>query len=367
LPDSIGILPVNIGRKRFSLPWMPTMTDSITSRELVAHTLRGEPVPRVPRQLWTLPWAEQHHADALAAIRHDFPDDIANAPVRRPPVPGVRGAWHSEGLYVDEWGCTFTNIHPGIIGEVKKPLIRSYASDLDRLRPPDGWIGATDGVDEACAASDRFLLGIPGVNPFERMQWIRGTENLLCDLVEQPAGFFRLRKRVHEWSLAMIDTFCATDVDAVGWADDWGSQRALLIRPELWRDLFKPLYREYVDRIHAAGKFAFMHSDGYILDIYEDLIEIGVDAINSQLFCMDIEAIGHRFRNRITFWGEIDRQHILTRATPDEVRRAVRRVAGALHDGNGRVIAQCEFGPGGQPANIRAVFDEWNEVGQRRD
>ena len=334
-------------------------------RELVYAVLRFEPTPRVPRELWLLPWAERHHADALAAIRRDFPDDIARPQPRRPPIPGMRGDWYAAGTYVDEWGCEFANLCPGVIGEVKNPLVRSYPSDLDKLRPPIEWIDAVEGLNEACGRSDRFMLGIPGVNPFERMQWIRGTENLFIDLMEQPAGLLKLRDRVHEYNLAIIDRWARTDVDGIAWFDDWGTQRALLIRPALWRELFKPLYRQYVEHIHAAGKFAFMHSDGHIFEIYQDLIEIGVDAINSQLFCMDVEEIARWFKGRITFWGEIDRQHVLSFGSVDEVRQAVRQVAGALYDGAGGVIAQCEFGAGAKPENVRAVFDEWNRVGSQ--
>ena len=109
-----------------------------------------------------------------------------------------------------------------------------------------------------------------------------------------------------------------------------------------------------------------MHSDGHISAIYEDLIEIGVDAVNSQLFCMDIEDIGRRFRGRITFWGEIDRQQVLPFGSVDDVTNAVARVRRALDHGNGGVIAQCEWGKNNPAENIRAVFDAWMEpVGNR--
>jgi hypothetical protein len=141
--------------------------------------------------------------------------------------------------------------------------------------------------------------------------------------------------------------------------DDWGSQTSLLISPDMWRDMFKPLYKDYCDLIHAAGKKVFFHSDGCIFDIYEDLIEIGVDAINSQLFCMDIEEIGQRFKGRITFWGEIDRQQVLSFGSVQDVFKAVGRVRRALDDGTGGVIAQCEWGTRNPSENIRAVFEAW--------
>jgi uroporphyrinogen decarboxylase len=143
--------------------------------------------------------------------------------------------------------------------------------------------------------------------------------------------------------------------------DDWGAQRTLLISPKQWRSLFRPLYKDYCDLIHSAGKFAFFHSDGHITDIYPDLIEIGVDAVNSQLFCMDIEELGQRFRGQVTFWGEISRQDILPFGTPDDVRAAVRRVRAALDDGQGGVFAQCEWGIGVSAENVATVYETWLE------
>ena len=112
--------------------------------------------------------------------------------------------------------------------------------------------------------------------------------------------------------------------------DDWGSNTSLLINPAQWRVVFKPIYAELCEIIRSAGKFVFFHSDGNIEAIYPDLIEIGVSALNSQLFCMDIERLGERYRGKITFWGEIDRQRILPYGTPEEVRAAVHRVRKAL-------------------------------------
>jgi hypothetical protein len=123
------------------------------------------------------------------------------------------------------------------------------------------------------------------------------------------------------------------------------------------------MYRDYCDLAKKAGKKVFFHSDGYIMDIYEDLIEIGVDAANSQLFCMPIEQIGRRFRGRITFWGEIDRQHILPLGKPADVRNAVARVRRALDDGRGGVIAQCEWGVNNPRENIEAVYEAWEDDG----
>ena len=75
---------------------------------------------------------------------------------------------------------------------------------------------------------------------------------VMLDLIEQPAGWFKLRDMIHEFNLAWLDGWCHTAIDCVLLADDWGSQRSLLISPILWRELFKPLYADYIARARAA-------------------------------------------------------------------------------------------------------------------
>jgi len=142
--------------------------------------------------------------------------------------------------------------------------------------------------------------------------------------------------------------------------DDWGAQNSLLISPNLWRDFLKPLYKDYCDLIHQHNKYVFFHSDGHIEEVYNDVIEIGIDAINSQLFCMNIEKLAENYKGKITFWGEIDRR-LFFFGDVDKVTGAVYRVRRAFDDGRGGVIAQCEWGKNAPPENIEAVFSTWNE------
>ena len=105
----------------------------------------------------------------------------------------------------------------------------------------------------------------------------------------------------------------------------------------------------------------FFHSDGCIEAVFPDLVELGVDAINSQLFAMDIEALGRKYGGRITFWGEVSR-FVLGLGTPRDVEEAVARVVSALYDPRGGVIAQCEWGKDNSPQNVRAVFESWDRL-----
>ena len=55
------------------------------------------------------------------------------------------------------------------------------------------------------------------------------------------------------------------------------------------------MYADYAAIARRYGKFVFMHSDGNIIDILDDLIAAGVNAINSQVACMGVAELGRRF------------------------------------------------------------------------
>ena len=93
-----------------------------------------------------------------------------------------------------------------------------------------------------------------------------------------------------------------------------------------------------------------------------DAFKVGIDALNSQIFCMGVDKL-EQFAGQITFWGEIDRQHMLIEATHEELSAAVEKVYNKLYRNEG-VIAQCDFGPGVTPDRVETVFAFWNKMNQ---
>jgi len=328
---------------------------ALTSRERVTRTLRFEGVDRIARDIWTLPAAFFGREEELRALLAQYPSDFGASGFKN---PVDESPLYEPGEWTDPWGSTWLNIQRGMIGEVKKPAITDLAQ-LDHWQPPYHLLGrGFENVNRTYAETDKFVnLGLP--RPWERLQFVRGSENAYMDLAWGDARVLKLLGMLHEYYMRHLEYVVKTDVDAVFFMDDWGAKDALLISPQMWVEYFKPLYKEYVDMAHAHDKFAFMHSDGHILAIYEHLIDIGVDAVNSQLFTMPIEEIGQRFKGKITFWGEMDRQNILPFGTPEDVRQAVERVKVAIGDPRGGVIGQAEFNMGYPMENLRAFFEAW--------
>jgi len=335
---------------------------TMTGRERVIRCLRRENPDRVPRELWCLPGILKERGREVEEVRRRFPMDFGAPTFRYGESKRAKGTVAEVGTYVNAWGSEWRVAEPGVIGEVESPALPDW-SGLAHYRPPWELLEEADlsGVNRSCAESDLFIRAGTGVHPFEQMQFIRGTENLFYDIGYDRKELHLLRDMVHEYNLREIELWAKTDVDGVGFSDDWGTQHNILVSLEFFRSFYKPLYKDYVDILHANGKFVFFHSDGQIMDIYPDLEEVGIDAVNSQLFCMDIEWLGHEFCPDFAVWGEIDRQHILPFGTPETVKEAVRRVRRAFDRGRGGVIAQCEWGIGVPRENIEAVFEAWDE------
>lgn len=335
----------------------------MNSRERVIKTLNFEEVDRLPRTLWTLPGITMFRKQELNEVLEKFEGDIGSPEVRYGIGKRCKGDPTMTSHYTDAWGSVWHVGQPGVVGEVKEFPLPDW-SYLDKYKLPWELLKEADfsQVNRSCVESDKFILAGTETRPFERMQFLRGSENLYMDLAYGEKEVYKLRDMLHDFYLREMELWSNTDVDGVSFMDDWGSQKSLLISPTMWREFFKPLYKDYCDILHSKGKYVFFHSDGNIESIYPDLIEIGVNAINSQLFCMDIERLGSQYAGKIAFWGEIDRQNILPFGTTDDVKRAVKRVAEALLiNKRTGIIAQCEWGGKDPKENIITVFEEWNK------
>ncbi len=332
----------------------------MTSRERVIHALMHEAVDRAPRDLWVAPAVEMFHADEVAEMRFRYPSDIIRPEFRWPRGVRAKGDPGEVGEHTDAWGCIWQVFRRGMPGEVTGHPLADLAQ-IATYHPPWELLEKANlsTVGRSCAATPRFVLAWSDVRPFERLQLLHGPAATRAELASPGRALRDLLAMLHDFSCREIEMWASTDVDGVAFADNWGSTHSLVIPRQVWRDLFKPLYRRYCEILRLRDKFVFFRYGGNVAEILEDLVEIGVDAVNVDLFLTDLDVLAEKLRGRITFWGEIDRQRILPFGTPGEVRTAVGRVRAALDQGRGGVIARCEWGPGVPFRNVAAVFEQW--------
>jgi hypothetical protein len=332
----------------------------MTSRELVIKTLNHQPVPRIPRDLWASAFEGAAHTHEFLEINLRFPSDIVHLEDGPSPSKKQSAKAAKAGEFVDAWGCVWrreSEQSPVLVGP---PPLSDHAK-VAAFEPPAELLDHSRfaKANKKSQATSRFVLAWTEVRPFDRLRFLRGEDTALVDLARETKSIRGLLAKLHDFARRELELWADTEVDGVAFRDDWASAEGMLVAPEMWRDVFRPLYREYCDILHAKDKFVFFHSEGNITDIFGDLVKAGIDAIHSQLYLMDFERLAKRYRGRVTFWGEGDRPRLRDPGTLDEFRQSVLAVRKSLDFGAGGVIAQCQWDAGVRLQTIATFFEQW--------
>jgi uroporphyrinogen decarboxylase len=160
------------------------------------------------------------------------------------------------------------------------------------------------------------------------------------------------------------------NVDMIKIGDDLGTQDSLLMSPEMYRRILKPIHAEFITFIKERTRAkVFFHTDGDVLPLIDDFIEIGVEVLNpiqtSAGRMADLGELKKRWGGKIIFCGGIDTHRILPHGTPQEVRQEVRRVISLLAPGGGYMAAAVHtIMDDVPPENILAMVDAVLEFGK---
>jgi len=163
-----------------------------------------------------------------------------------------------------------------------------------------------------------------------------------------------------EFNLRYIDKWPEVGYDGLHFADDWGTQRSLMILPDLWRKYFKPAYKKMFGKVINAGVDVHFYSDGQISEIIPDLIDIGVKVLNCQVNVIGLDLIKKNYAGKVCFRTDLDRQHVMMFGKPDQVRKHIREVFTHVGSAAGGVIACGEIDDGTPIKNIRAMYEEFS-------
>ena len=294
---------------------------TMTSRDVVKKTLNFETPDR-----YAYSFPEPYGSDIYSTGMNPCPD-------QRP-----RNGY-------DLWGCLWECFNNTMLGEVKESPLKDW-KDFEKLTIPTIDLeGAWDSIYTAReAAGDKYLLGNM-ISIYERVHFVRGLENTWCDIIEEPDNLKMFVNLLADMNIEIIHRYSKLGIDGVISCDDWGLQNRLMISPTSWREIWKPAYKRVYDAAHKHGIDTFLHSCGYIIDIIENLIEIGLNALHmDQQENMGLENLS-RFRGRITFYAPADTQTIMPEGNPDKIRAYCRKMALCLGTKEGGFIPRWYTDP----------------------
>ncbi|MHC4717646.1 MAG: uroporphyrinogen decarboxylase family protein [Planctomycetota bacterium] len=202
-------------------------------------------------------------------------------------------------------------------------------------------------------------IGTPvGFSLYERAWTMRGMTDLLMDMVERPAFVEEFMDRIVEHNLVQIRKALELGVDCVHFGDDYGMQTGLIMGIDLWRRFIRPRLARMFEPVVAAGKVVSMHSCGRVQELFDDLVEIGLNLFNPfQPEVMDVFGTMGRYRGRLAFHGGMSIQQTLPFGTVEEVRDMAARLVEAGSAG-GYVFSPSHDVPYDvPPENMVAMMD----------
>lgn len=196
---------------------------------------------------------------------------------------------------------------------------------------------------------------------WERATFMRGLENLLMDLVLNPAFVEELLERISVYTLGTMEIlFDRFEFDGIALSDDYGMQRSMMMSPEAWRRFIKPHVARIYEFAKSHGRVVFHHSDGSIYPIIGDLIDMGCDILHPvQPECMDIYTLKHEFGRCLSFCGGIRTQDLLPYGAPGEIRREAQKLKREIGRNGGYIFSNGITIQADVPLdNLIALIDE---------
>lgn len=173
-----------------------------------------------------------------------------------------------------------------------------------------------------------FVTGFAG-HIYENAWQLIGLDKCLESMITNPALVDCLFEAITELNCFRARRFAEAGVDMLQTGDDVGMQTGMMMHPDLWRKFLKPHLKRVIDAARSVRPDlpVWYHSDGNIMTIIPDLIEVGVTVLNPvQPECMDVVEIKHRFGNQLAFWGTIGTQSVLPFGAPKDVKNEVKRM-----------------------------------------
>ncbi len=352
---------------------------TMSSKERIMRMYRHEEADRVP--IMDVPWAgtiRRWHREGMPEgvdwIDYFDLDKTAEIWVNNSPrYPySVLEETDRYVIYTTEWGVTQKSFKV----EDSTPEHLKYT-----ITTPEAWEEAKarmkfseDRIDwnylknnyDRWIAEDRWITGNFWFGFDVTHSHMVGTETLLVAMYEEP-----------EWVMDMFDTFLSLDIelfdriwdagyrfDCVTWPDDMGYKNSLFFSNEMYRELLKPFHKRAVDWAHEHGCVVRLHSCGDVMERVDDLMDIGIDALNP----LEVKAgmkpveLKRKYGDRLTLHGGIN---AVLWDKKDEIIESIRETVPVLKENGGYIFASDHSIPNSVSLeNMTAIINEVKRVGK---
>ncbi len=259
----------------------------------------------------------------------------------------------------DEFGVTWTTseIDRGvpIIPCLQGPDLAAYGF------PDPAWEYRFKGIEKWCDKNRENYTIIFVGDLWERAAFMRGLENILCDVITEPGFVEKLLMCLTDYIMETMRIFFDRyEFDGIGVSDDYGAQNGMLMSPEAWRYFIKPCLKDIYSFARENGRTIFHHCCGSIKPVIPDLIDIGLDILHPiQPEAMDVYGLKREFGRDLTFCGGLGTQELIPYSNPDRIREEIKKLKREMGKGGGYILEPGITVQADAPLeNLIAMIDE---------
>ena len=271
-------------------------------------------------------------------------------------------------------GCALEFAKKAVGGGAQDERTLTAPGHFENMTDPDevlkfNWPDPTDFMDpkealiRAKAIPEEYIrMGIMWSAHFQDSCSAFGMENALITMMMYPDMYQAVIDRITDFYLETNQLFYEATkgyLDAVLIGNDFGSQTALMLDPDLLRKYVFPGTKKLIDQAKSYGLTVVHHSCGSIFPIIGDLFEMGVDVIHpiqALAADMDIETLRENFEGKGAFCGGVDAQELLVNGTPGMITEKIGEIKHVFP--TGLVISPSHEAilPDINPENIDAMY-----------
>jgi len=280
--------------------------------------------------------------------------------------PVFSGVTKKDVPYMDDWGCVWETTMNGITGTVTKHPLSDW-NNYDEYKIPDfekcfglGEVNWAQVEKYICNLKDQGKLTIGGLvhgHTFLRLCDIRGYTNLMYDMSDEEPKLMDLIDEIEKFNIGVLNKYIDMKVDMMIIPEDLGMQNAPMLSPGHFRKYIKPSYQRMMKLVKDSGIYIHFHSDGFLHELMDDILDCGVDVINLQDLVNGIDYISHKLSGRVCVELDIDRQSITPSGTPRQIDDLIRNEVKILGDKKGGLMMIYGLYPGIPRENIKALMD----------
>jgi len=276
---------------------------------------------------------------------------------------GIRRRWveHPSGGYHDfcDWP----------LKEADVAAVAAWA-----IPDPDGYDYTV--IPEQCARLDTYGLHLGGAGLGDICNstgMLMGMERVYAALAGGDEAWELLveRKLAHDLAVTERSLLAARGrIDFVWMGEDLGSQRGPLCSLAAWRKRLRPWHQRMIDLARGHGAAVMVHSCGASSAFFDDLVEMGVGAIDTlqpDAAGMDADRLKRLWGGRLAFHGGIGTGGIVANGTAAEARAEAERVLATFMPGGGYAFTPAHALQDNTPTeNVLAIYAAAHAAGVYR-